>query len=399
MHDVPTIEGAPAMAVRATFPLAPPAHLEFVDSLRGLAILGVLAIHTQAKLQACSAPLQPYAESGARGVQLFYIVSSFTLLLSLESRWAKERSPLRNYFIRRFFRIAPMFYVAMALYLWLYGFAPREWAPQGIGIAQVVTTALFVNGWHPTHINSVVPGGWSVAVETTFYLLLPLLFRYVRSLHTALWLTLASAIGSGLAWKCALALYACCHPTELIRVFAFAWLPAQMPIFLLGSVLYFLVRTRPREGQTKNVSLLLLVTGLALVHALRSGDTLHWLSNHTLFGVAFVCISLSVAWHPWPLLVNRLTRHVGQTSYSLYLLHMAMIELIQTVSPGTFSRVPSGFKYIVAFVIVVVVTTLVATLTYHLVEVPGQRAGKALIAHLDAKPNRSPRFDRDEGAI
>jgi peptidoglycan/LPS O-acetylase OafA/YrhL len=48
---------------------------------------------------------------GARGVQLFYMVSAFTLL-------SVSRQPFnaRSFFIRRFFRIAPAFYIAMIAY-------------------------------------------------------------------------------------------------------------------------------------------------------------------------------------------------------------------------------------------------------------------------------------------
>ena len=50
----------------------------------------------------------------------------------------------------------------------------------------MILTALFLHGWHPETINSVVPGGWSIAAETSFYLLLPLLFRLVTTRTRAL---------------------------------------------------------------------------------------------------------------------------------------------------------------------------------------------------------------------
>src|SRR3546814_12598933 len=50
------------------------------------------------------------------GVPLFYIVSAFSLLIGYRDRLA-TRDDLRVYFLRRFFRIAPLFYVMMAIYL------------------------------------------------------------------------------------------------------------------------------------------------------------------------------------------------------------------------------------------------------------------------------------------
>jgi hypothetical protein len=54
------------------------------------------------------------ALTGQRGVALFFIVSAFTLFLNYDNR-KEERHPTRNFFIQRFFRLAPMFHIALAL--------------------------------------------------------------------------------------------------------------------------------------------------------------------------------------------------------------------------------------------------------------------------------------------
>ena len=41
-----------------------------------------------------------------------------------------------------------------------------------------LSTAFFLHGLHPEAINSVIPGGWSIAVEMTFYLFFP---KYIIS--------------------------------------------------------------------------------------------------------------------------------------------------------------------------------------------------------------------------
>lgn len=51
------------------------------------------------------------ALTGQRGVALFFIVSAFTLFLSYDNR-KEERHPTRNFFIRRFFRLAPMAFLS-----------------------------------------------------------------------------------------------------------------------------------------------------------------------------------------------------------------------------------------------------------------------------------------------
>jgi peptidoglycan/LPS O-acetylase OafA/YrhL len=153
---------------------------KFIDALRGYAILGVILVHSTQSVTPVSGVLKCIAESGAKGVQLFFVASALTLSMSWHSRNSQEMSPIRNFYLRRFFRVAPMFYVAIVFYLFLNGFAPSYWAPNGIQWWFVPLTVLFLNGFHPESITSVVPGGWSIAVEMNFYLILPFLMLHLK---------------------------------------------------------------------------------------------------------------------------------------------------------------------------------------------------------------------------
>jgi peptidoglycan/LPS O-acetylase OafA/YrhL len=88
----------------------------YIDSLRGFAIIGVLIAHTGLYGNvAYPSLLRNLAEIdvGPRGVQLFYVVSAFTLCVSFSKRRNIEKHPIRNFYVRRFFRIAPLFYLAI----------------------------------------------------------------------------------------------------------------------------------------------------------------------------------------------------------------------------------------------------------------------------------------------
>jgi len=165
----------------------------FIDALRGWAILAVVFFHTAVVVAPGSNLLTMVKEQGARGVQLFYIASALTIFLSMRGR-AGEDDATRKFFIRRFFRIAPLFYLAMIAYLIGYGFGPRAGAPYGLNGWHILWTATFLNGWHPEMINSVVPVGWSIAVEMTFYLFAPLLFARIKNIRHALLLVLVALI-------------------------------------------------------------------------------------------------------------------------------------------------------------------------------------------------------------
>src|SRR5258708_5480123 len=63
----------------------------------------------------------------------------------------------------------------MCGYLLLHGLNAYHWAPSGVGAKQIISSLIFVNGFWPDTINSVVPGGWSIVDEMTFYAFFPLL--------------------------------------------------------------------------------------------------------------------------------------------------------------------------------------------------------------------------------
>ncbi|MBW4476371.1 MAG: acyltransferase family protein [Tolypothrix brevis GSE-NOS-MK-07-07A] len=107
-------------------------RFEFIDALRGIAALGVLLVHTTQHCGSLHALIPGITSFGLRGVQLFYILSALTLFLSFEERYKKDKYPLISFFIRRFFRIAPLFYVVILINFMIKGYSARYWAPEGI---------------------------------------------------------------------------------------------------------------------------------------------------------------------------------------------------------------------------------------------------------------------------
>ena len=108
------------------------------------------------------------------------MVSAFTIFMTLERAWSREPAVVRSFYIRRILRIVPMFWVGIVLY----AFAPgrehyyQDW---NMGFSYYFLTAVLQHGWHPNYINSVVPGGWTIAVEATFYIIAPLLFVWIKN--------------------------------------------------------------------------------------------------------------------------------------------------------------------------------------------------------------------------
>ena len=164
-------------------------RLASIDALRGWAFLGVMTVHVASRIP--NLPGKNVFLAGAYGVQLFFLLSALTLLASIARRSVlnnvktgaiatnhpqigsampiMDSLAVRDFYIRRFFRIAPMFWFGVVVYLCWKGLGPRYWAPEGVSVWLILSTIFFLHGWTLTSINSVVPGVWSIAVEMTFY--------------------------------------------------------------------------------------------------------------------------------------------------------------------------------------------------------------------------------------
>lgn len=370
-------------------------HYQYIDALRGLAFLGVLTVHVCQQVPTVPNFIRGLASSGQYGVQLFFLLSAITLLRSLTLRSSKESYPIRNFFVRRFFRIAPLFWFGIALYFLLYQCQPRDWAPNGLHSWHFLTTALFVQGWTPTSINSVVPGGWSIAVEMTFYLCLPLLARYITSARSALVTALASTVFAFvLAHIVAKILMPLTPANELYLIprFVTLWFPSQLAVFLLGFALYYGINNRPFMAQVAQANRpLWLIIGAVIVYIILSRfgkDTL--VPLHVYNAVAFAGVVLAVAARPYKVLVNTLTCRLGTISFSCYITHFAvLVGAEQVITSARFSFLPPSLAALVHFTTIWILgllgTLVLSTITYFIIEKPGIKLGSWLIRLYEKK--------------
>jgi exopolysaccharide production protein ExoZ len=332
-----------------------------LDLLRGIAILSVVVAHCAGVTTSFIPGLARYLANEAQmGVQLFFIVSGYTMMLSYgdESGLAAARS----FYIRRAFRIAPLFWAAIVFYLAVPGSEfTREWAPDGIGAQDVLLTALFLHGYSLTAFNSVVPGGWSIAVEMQFYLLFPLIIAVFRRPNGVIigcaLIALVSVAAQFTADRFLVPRMMAELPSGqayLAKGFFYCWLPRQLICFGFGILLHELVE---RKNQCSLG--IMFLSGAALL---------------TAWG-AFVAVMAAAS---FAVLAARLTMPVlgllGRHSYAVYLAHFAVISALQALYP--LDLMPMA----------VLVTGLSLALSYYLVEPllerPCNRFGHVLASHL-----------------
>ncbi len=99
------------------------------------------------------------------------------------------------------------------------------------------------------------------------------------------------------------------------------------------------------------------------------------------FGVVSALVAFSLAYRPNVVLVNRFTRYAGKVSYSGYLMHFWVVDVLRERLPqaGFFHSLPALAQYFLFVVAATAGTLIVATITYQFVEKPGRNIGRRII--------------------
>lgn len=147
-----------------------------LDSLRGVAILAVVGYHAWA-INPGRGPWAHVVSQGNMGVGLFFILSALTLALI----WDRYPSPL-HFWIRRFFRIAPLYYLVLLLVALLTG--PVDGRPLSLGPGDILAHVFFGFGLIPAWQDNWIHVEWSIGVEMLFYAGFPWLIRAVRRIRS-----------------------------------------------------------------------------------------------------------------------------------------------------------------------------------------------------------------------
>lgn len=314
----------PSPAIPVAPATKPAARVRTLDFLRGLAVLAVLSVHASQIIPLANPLLNSFFTLGGLGVQLFFLVSAMTMCHMWHVR-AGEADPVKKFYIRRFFRIAPLFWVAMLIYLLLNGVQPSYWAPNGIGAVQIFLTATFLHGFWPDSINSVVPGGWSIAVEMTFYAFFPfLIMRFKDNKNWYLYAAIGFYFANALVFKGWLSnLLALGYPTQsttIIKNFLYLNFLNQAPVFLVGCYLYFALRENASIAKACWLGAAWLLAAAMLKTLFNIDGALFLLGYLGLALMMYLCVRYKISY--W------LFEAIGRNSYAIYLFHFLVLHYV-----------------------------------------------------------------------
>ncbi len=322
----------------------------YIDSLRALAALLVFFTHAISSYLEKHPHLFSWTHKihfypGLLGIVLFFQISGFVVPFSF-------KGSAQQFLIRRFFRLFPLFWINLPIYVLLRCFVYGFETPAPLDFFAWFSMA-------PTLFGKTAIGHWTLELELLFYALCLIAFLF-RKIHTP------SFLSSIVCTSFALALI----PTTSFSRF----------IFLYLALMFWGALWRKKEDLIPPFSRLILygfplllgclIPVISLFSPLRPPETLFTIAAAIiLFILGTTVFRLEFPW----------LRYLGKISYSLFLFHVPCIMIFDAIS--LFPSVPYYLKdppFWPYLSILTITVLLVSSFTYRFIEVPSLALARKL---------------------
>lgn len=363
---------------------ARPSTIPALDTVRVIGVLAVIITHVgfHAGVYTNSGLWGHVISRMAVGVSVFFVLSGFLLSREWLVRAASHqpRPSLGRYYWKRWWRIMPAYLVVAAVCLLAFS------ENSGYSVWGWIKTLLLLDSYTSSPLPTGFTQTWSLATEVAFYLVLPLLMMMFvgRSIRPRRVLIGVATLGVvSLVW---LVLMRDIGLDEAIPVGN--WLPAYLSWFAAGiwlAAAHTVPDLFPRTYRAARAlaaapgvcwvlaaaALLISSTPLAgpwLIEALTPAEEI---IRHLLYLAVGVLVVLPAAFGDpntgyIRALSTRSARHLGHISYSMFLVHMALIPVVMWI----FGFEDFGGHFAVILIGTVAASAAVSEVLYRFVEKP-----------------------------
>lgn len=369
-------------------------RLDALTGMRGLASLMVVGYHAVGfywlwqlesgrATDAFGHPLSAWGlGAGWLGVDLFFVLSGFLLARPLLRKAGRMTGPeYRAFAAKRVLRIAPPYYVALALAYALVGWSGHplfHFTTKG-----VLLHLVYLHTFFEAHAFGILSVAWTLGLELQFYLLLPLILIPFRRYGPGVALPCLAIAATYLFWA---------HdPGDFLdNRFRTSQFPAYLGHFAVGIAAAQLVQRGWRPKVQPDLALAGAFAVLVVAPA--------WLTGYpTRLGpvdvpylvhpmaAAFFALLMVLATQPESLLGRALALRpmmwVGEASYSLYLVHYSVAGAFIVTRPAW------AFTSLGWFAVILTMASLLAAATFYvLVERPSLQLKEAVARRLGGIP-------------
>lgn len=346
------------------------------DSLRGIAIFGVLINHAYF-IDSPTSIHRLVKSLGRYGVQLFFIISGIMITYT----WVNKKVDLKIFYFNRLYRILPLFIFSGFIY-------NLDNLNSSTYKLMLVFTSHFISSEY-SNIETAAPGGWSIVSEIFFYLLFPIVIMilkkknifYLFFLQSIAYLSynfffqqkiIEFMLGRGIT------------EIKYIQNYLFFNFLNQLPIFLLGIGLYYCLYEDNSIFKFYGLqSLLIGFTYLikqSIVSYSNSAELIQVATNVQLnFLIFYVFLSLLVVLFVQFNINNRYLNFLGRYSYGVYIFHYLGATMASQI--GNFFDRSSYLTYSACFIAMLTISLILSKLSEDFLLKKKQKVRK--FVHLD----------------
>lgn len=357
-------------------------HFYNLDALRFLAAFSVFIFHFVQELKSIFPELinsgifkkvQMITSKGTLGVNFFFVLSGFLITyLIFEEQKLKNKFNLKNFLIRRFLRIWPLYFIIIIIGFYLFPLIFNDYSTVHSPLYYITFLANFdeINVGLYDSINFLT-APWSVAVEEQFYLFWGLFMFLLFKLRTkAFPIILIGLIIFSIGFS-----YLNINDPRVIYYHTFS----VMSNILIGAGLAyfyfnkanFLIKIRTLNKIS--IILIYLLGGFIILfkNKIFIGQLIPF--EHLIISLFFAFIiydQIELKHSFYKIGKVKLFNYLGKISYGLYLYHLIVI-FIMTKLFNNFVEISNLIVYtIIFFVISISLTILVSSISYRFIEKP-----------------------------
>lgn len=346
--------------------------LEGLNSLRGIAAVLIVIFHVLGIHGLKIPPQLSFVPAYfGLGVPLFFVISAFSLFLSTTSRVGKE-GWLSSYAIRRFMRIAPLFYFIATFYLI---YIPLQFGSYIAPMSYFGTISLLFNLMPGKH-ESMVWAGWTIGVEVLFYVLVPYLLVFVKNIYVSVIAVLAAVVLSTVFYKFYLS-------PNYPAGYAYMSFMGSIGVFFFGIFGFFLYSVLKGRNHARAIGYILLFMAFVITWGLvaKEQSLVSIVGNRSnLWALVFVMFVVSQCLSPIFAITNPLFSYLGRLSFGLYLCHPPLVYMLKPVYGYFYQYLSDGFAFGSSAIVTLIILVPVARLMNFLIEEPGIRLGEKMIS-------------------
>lgn len=343
-----------------------------LDVSRAIAVMLVLTYHIWRDTGRPSFPIGDgfdiygFMGNGWVGVGIFFVISGYCMGMSTRREFSNglsARGYLR-YIAKRFLRIAPPYYVAVLLWVFIidkYGIAVK-----GTSLFDIITHLTFTHNFFPSTLFSISGVFWTIAVEMQFYFLLPILLVLIKRPLHAWVLFLLSLIVS------VIVLYSNLSPL-------YNWsLLVYLPLFLFGYILNKNKEELTNAINTYKLTYILLPLFIILLSYKGNGYDNNIRIYEIMISITFGMLMIKMISMSWSFGLVKVLSFIGSASFSIYLYNYSYMSVIPSTGYNPMSSLMMWLSVVA-----------VGVLMYLLVETQTERVRKIIFAKKSSIKNNT----------